>query len=103
MERGGTAEAAMLAQVGCDCGQGSPYVSLCPPFAIAINQKTAIRKPKFIEIETLEKKVERLAKSYAPNATPSGVNLFRPLLTRLAILEEQNVSDSSGSYLSNGF
>lgn len=71
-------------------------------FARSINQKTSMRNSKFIEIEPLEKKVERLVKSYAPNATPSEVDLFRPLLTRLAILEEQNASDRAGSFLSPG-
>lgn len=71
-------------------------------FARPVRHKTSMRNSKFIEFETLERKVERLVKSYAPNATPSEVDLFRPLLTRLAILEEQNASDRAISYLSNG-
>jgi len=71
-------------------------------FARSVSRKTSMRNSKFIELETLERKVERLVKSYAPNATPSEVDLFRPLLTRLAILEEQNASDRTISYFSNG-
>jgi hypothetical protein len=49
-----------------------------------------LSKPNFIEIKTIETKVSELVSRCVPEATPEEVDKFRPLLTRLVLLEEQN-------------
>lgn len=48
------------------------------------------KNTRFIEVKTIDKRVDELVSRCVPSATPDEVNKFRPLLTRLAIMEEQN-------------